>query len=902
MDSKTAKKHQRVLSPPGDGLFELSIGQLVRGDRVLVPAGSLLKPLQEKRGDSYPSAVQKFRDSLALKGLDVTKDWAFEGNASFYDLVRHAGVDFDAPDEVNGHILHPKERSKWIDTARRSVTKLLNKVIKRLRNEVEDHFERFQELMYVLGITINAEENEFFMRKLEYLALQGKLIAAWKFAVTLAFSRQYETDLPVAKYGIPGLDLLPARFRTFLGRWRSDRGKRSPLVDSKMYTFFQGFKKGLLPVRLNAVSAQLRSHASSLTRDGQIDFWSKLQSVAVRAREAFKLEKILTKEITVTSVSSKASVESNFASNGSVGFGFTKWVHGQWGDGYGQIPEDHLQCSYRLLHTAGSSGSEFLGFVTNRRRFEAPKEVRSYWISDHELALYGFNYSYSSEKSIAIPACILEPMKVRVITKPRALQYAPLQCLQGRLWRRLAKHPSQVFRYTGEPVTEESLSDFAMSCRWRSGAKFVSGDYSAATDNLKGSVSLVLAEILFGGLRGRHGSYPELVQRIMKSLTGGSIQYGSVQPPRDDWLYKLARAEDPQARAFLSCWKSQLPADIEQQNGQLMGNVLSFPLLCLANLCCFWLAVEEYEGRNVSFRELPPVRINGDDILFMSPDDRFYQIWAQWAARFGFELSVGKNLVSEDLMQINSAMFRTVLRKFEPQLLGKDELVECSYLLGIREVPFVNFGLITNRKKNDCSADYSLERTGLDTRDKTVPTWVYRVSNAPKIVNELVRGLHPLLRDRALELYANHNQWIRKRVPRLPWDELLDTATWANNSWLLSLQSQFRSLIPTDPMGALRQFVPTASVLRRITPVFDDDDCFESYRRKRNPWFFNAWEEKDDEWSTISLRRESWRDLEGKEQRDLINEASGINCLYYEHDFGVTVGVQPDSLPFEFDL
>ena len=286
----------------------------------------------------------------------------------------------------------------------------------------------------------------------------------------------------------------------------------------------------------------------------------------------------------------------------------------------------------------------------------------------------------------------------------------------------------------------------------------------------------------------------------------------------------------------------------------------------------------------------------------MSPDDRFYQIWAQWAARFGFELSVGKNLVSEDLMQINSAMFRTVLRKFEPQLLGKDELVECSYLLGIREVPFVNFGLITNRKKNDCSADYSLERTGLDTRDKTVPTWVYRVSNAPKIVNELVRGLHPLLRDRALELYANHNQWIRKRVPRLPWDELLDTATWANNSWLLSLQSQFRSLIPTDPMGALRQFVPTASVLRRITPVFDDDDCFESYRRKRNPWFFNAWEEKDDEWSTISLRRESWRDLEGKEQRDLINEASGINCLYYEHDFGVTVGVQPDSLPFEFDL
>jgi hypothetical protein len=36
---------------------------------------------------------------------------------------------------------------------------------------------------------------------------------------------------------------------------------------------------------------------------------------------------------------------------------------------------------------------------------------------------------------------------------------------------------------------------------------------------------------------------------------------------------------------------------INQQNGQLMGSTLSFPILCIINLVAYWAALEEYTQR-----------------------------------------------------------------------------------------------------------------------------------------------------------------------------------------------------------------------------------------------------------------------------------------------------------------
>lgn len=320
-----------------------------------------------------------------------------------------------------------------------------------------------------------------------------------------------------------------------------------------------------------------------------------------------------------------------------------------------------------------------------------------------------------------------------------------------------------------------------------------------------------------------------------------------------------------------------------------MGNVLSFPLLCLANLCCFWMAVERYRGVDVDFDDLPPARINGDDILFLAPDDRFYDIWKEEATKFGFELSQGKNLVSDKLLQINSVLYRTQFALMDdPTMIGLDG----TFLYDVRPVPFVNFGLITNRKKNDCSIDYSLQRTGLDTRDHTVPTWVHRVSNAPKIVAELVRGLNATLRQRAMALYEDHNRWLRAKLHRLPWDQMFELGRDGNQEgWLVYLQRFFRGIVPNDPCGQIRQDMPTSSLLRRLTPAWEDDDCYDAYRATNVKVIYPRGpeiEKKERNWTTLSLRGRKWKDQTNKERNEMYAQLDA--CLLYaeyvdERDF-----------------
>jgi hypothetical protein len=74
-----------------------------------------------------------------------------------------------------------------------------------------------------------------------------------------------------------------------------------------------------------------------------------------------------------------------------------------------------------------------------------------------------------------------------------------------------------------------------------------------------------------------------------------------------------------------------------------MGSILSFPILCVVNLLCYWRAVERYWGKQVSLRKLQ-VLINGDDILFRA-NARLYAIWQEEIKEVGFELSVGKNYI-----------------------------------------------------------------------------------------------------------------------------------------------------------------------------------------------------------------------------------------------------------------
>jgi hypothetical protein len=91
-----------------------------------------------------------------------------------------------------------------------------------------------------------------------------------------------------------------------------------------------------------------------------------------------------------------------------------------------------------------------------------------------------------------------------------------------------------------------------------------------------------------------------------------------------------------------------------------MGNLLSFPLLCLQNYIAFrWC----FKG---SWRQVP-LAINGDDIVFRSTPEMCRR-WMDTVSSLGLRLSRGKTLVYSSIFSVNSHFFRA-LRKGSPRAL-----------------------------------------------------------------------------------------------------------------------------------------------------------------------------------------------------------------------------------------
>jgi hypothetical protein len=109
----------------------------------------------------------------------------------------------------------------------------------------------------------------------------------------------------------------------------------------------------------------------------------------------------------------------------------------------------------------------------------------------------------------------------------------------------------------------------------------------------------------------------------------------------------------------------------KQQRGQLMGNLTSFPLLCLVNYITFRYCVR---------REGVPVRINGDDIVFRALPAEVER-WERGVAKGGLTLSKGKTLKDPRFFTLNSALFEGGTKKtrsvgfLRPRALWKDQRI-----------------------------------------------------------------------------------------------------------------------------------------------------------------------------------------------------------------------------------
>lgn len=234
---------------------------------------------------------------------------------------------------------------------------------------------------------------------------------------------------------------------------------------------------------------------------------------------------------------------------------------------------------------------------------------------------------------------LLEALKVRIITTGDAAMSVYLEKHRKQIHDFLRK--ISCLKALGAPkITESDLADLrekesnlGLNFPW-----WVSGDYSAATDNLNMAVTKQAIEEICQAI-GCEGD----IGLMMSSLTGTHLNYPS----------------HPEIESR------------EQKNGQLMGNPMSFPILCLANLAGYWASLEQYLQRPVDINDLP-VLINGDDILFRA-DGEFLSLWRDKIKSLGFSLSIGKYYVHPRVATLNSQFFldQKEIGYYNPGLLFK---------------------------------------------------------------------------------------------------------------------------------------------------------------------------------------------------------------------------------------
>jgi hypothetical protein len=235
------------------------------------------------------------------------------------------------------------------------------------------------------------------------------------------------------------------------------------------------------------------------------------------------------------------------------------------------------------------------------------------------------------------PSCkvvgIPEPLKVRVITAGSG-EARCLKPLQMAMHRALITYPE--FSLTGAS-SESSLTRFESSkkqleaieremrtvcCRYPDKKYLMlSGDYKGATDAFFMKVTMCLLDAILE-------SIPHL-------------------PTREWARWELGPKElrYPDGTCGL------------QTRGQLMGSILSFPLLCLANkaLCL------------MSGFPRDSFIINGDD-LFAKVEQEKVDKWFKLGSQVGLTPTIGKTYVDKEFGTLNSQLFFRPLESFDPDL------------------------------------------------------------------------------------------------------------------------------------------------------------------------------------------------------------------------------------------
>lgn len=243
----------------------------------------------------------------------------------------------------------------------------------------------------------------------------------------------------------------------------------------------------------------------------------------------------------------------------------------------------------------------------------------------------------------AIAEVVEDPLKARIITKNN-WQCTVLKPLQKMIHSRLRSH--EPFVLIGAPLTADIVNTHL---RQPEGTKWVSGDYTAATDNIHSDATDAVLHTIVDNMTGSLTEDSRYLDLAKRSLTGLTIYHEEL-------------------------------GEFVMERGQLMGSLLSFPILCIINFSVWRHGVEMTTRRTCNGKglggDLDHVLINGDDIGFAAGDKQ-YRMWKKMVPLVGLSPSMGKNYFTDVFLSLNSQIYT---RGEESGYMG--------------EVKFTNLGLL----------------------------------------------------------------------------------------------------------------------------------------------------------------------------------------------------------------
>lgn len=388
----------------------------------------------------------------------------------------------------------------------------------------------------------------------------------------------------------------------------------------------------------------------------------------------------------------------------SANYNMTRTKRGTWGtldeQGYGLrrgMVEDIKAHGSQLRFTTkmtklSEEVSQYYGEVGRKEQAvldleEGLKEVIGLEINDDEFLPVWRRFYWRcvaaamTEKPLAAFVGLKEALKIRCISKGPPLTYFVLKPFQKAMWRQLQKFST--FELTGTPITEELMNRrfSRLGPAWR----YHSGDYSAATDELHSWVSETIGDEFFDILDTNmgydHSAFRELFTRALTKhlILDKKDHYGMPSQEVPTHLQGVPVTEE-----------------LPQRRGQLMGSIISFVILCIANASLVRFSWEvAHNRRNVPLLRIP-LWINGDDCLTAYQDPSFPEVWHGLGDIMGLSESVGKTYDSPVFCSINSHFFMQDERGFWDM------------------IPYVNMGLMAGLDRSSGGEKASQGKTPME--------------------------------------------------------------------------------------------------------------------------------------------------------------------------------------------